>query len=61
MDLKWEWSLNATIAAAGAFTIGYLAGRYWRPLGKTYNKKVAKSYEGVGDPVKAYYSTFYTA
>ena len=54
MDLKWEWSIKSTIATAGVFTIGYLAGRYMS--GKTTLSKelVTKSYYSDEDPVKMY-------
>ena len=54
---KLELTLQNTIAGAGVFTLGILAGRYWSSVAaKTISGKkvVAKSYNSDGDPIKTY-------
>jgi len=54
---KWELTLQNTIAGAGVFTLGILAGRYWSSAAGTTisgKKVVAKSYNSDGDPIKTY-------
>ena len=53
---KMELTLQNTIAGAGVFTLGILAGRYWSSAGTNISGKkvVAKSYNSDGDPIKTY-------
>ena len=54
---KLELTLQNTIAGAGVFTLGLLAGRYWSSAAGTTisgKKVVAKSYNSDGDPIKTY-------